>query len=467
VSQWSPWKRKIAVTGLSGAGKTVFLLSLLQHIELFRPDRLRISPPGAELRGFKELPPSGGGASFPRKALRARLMEENAPMWPEKTRDVHHYSCSFRYTGWTVWEKLKRSLIRIGGLLTLPGIGLSETVDLDFLDFPGERLADVDIARYGDYASWADQILEHWTSYSRTRERLAGYLDLVARDGADEEAILDAYKNALTGMLLDKNQIITPSTFSLGVEDGGVFGKPDVLDRGRRRLAGLAGEEFSPLPRECRGARPDLADAFAQRYRHYREQVVLPLFDSFSECDRIILLLDIPGILSGGVGRLNDAGDLIDNLASVLRPSKWHNFFSGVENIAFVAAKCDLVHNLDHDNLMSLLEDIMRPARNRLPDIGFTPVIVSAWVSSRSLASGDGRRILEGVPLRGNPEMAARTFVVPELPSEWPADWAAEDPAYSYPRLAPGRLANRWQAPAHFGMEKILDFILSARPGTD
>jgi hypothetical protein len=72
----------------------------------------------------------------------------------------------------------------------------------------------------------------------------------------------------------------------------------------------------------------------------------------------------------------------------------------------------------------------------------------------------DGSRALRGIPARSGDGME-KVFRVPELKAEWPGDWKAEDPAYSYPRLSPPRLANRFTAPRQWNLEKIFDFIMS------
>ncbi len=448
--RWLDHERRIAVTGLAGSGKTVFLLSLLQHIEHFDPDRFRIAG-GAELTGFRELTPGGAFAPFPRTRLRARLMESQRVEWPDKTRDIYRYRCGFNYSrlAWPsrLWNKMR--LHR----------GLdSRHVEWDFLDFPGERLSDALMGRHEDFASWSDELVEMWQSYDRLREGMGRYLAIANRPAVAESDLLPAYKRCLAHMVHGKFQIITPSTFMLDHGGAGVFGYADIENEGQSRLSGLAGGEFCPLPREARQRNAALAERFAAHYRAYRERVIEPLLDEVNACDRMLVLVDIPGILSGGVGRYNDTNHLIETLAGNIEPSGW--FFTNVDRAAFVATKSDMVHRRDQDNLKALADDMMRIARNRQPKIGYASFVASAWVSAESVDLPDGGRALRGIPARGGAGGEVRVFRVPELGPEWPGDWEPEDQRYSFPLLSPPRLANRYLAPEQRNLDKIFDFLM-------
>ena len=447
--RWLDHQRRIAVTGLSGAGKTVFLLSLLQHMEHFDPDRFRLAD-GGSLGAFRELPPGGAFAPFPRTRLRARLMEAQNVGWPEKTRDIYNYRCSFTYSGLGLGTRLWNTLRQ--------GSWLSRRVEWDILDFPGERLSDALIARHETFSGWSDELLDLWDSYDRLRSAMAEYLAVLAAAVPPvDAAVTDAYKQCLAAMIHNKNQLICPSTFMLGQNGNGEFTAEDVANRGRNRVSGLPDGEFSPLPRTFRNANPGMAGRFSLNYERYRQQVAAPLFDAINGCDTLLVLIDIPGILSGGVGRYNDTNHLIETLAGNIVPSGF--FTTNVDKVAFVASKSDMVHARDQDNLRELVEDMMRIARNKQPDIRrYQSFVASSWVSAESVDLEDGGRALRGIPAR---DREVRVFRIPELKPDWPGDWQPEDPRYSYPRLSPPPLANRYMAPEQRNLDRIFDFIIS------
>ena len=447
--RWLDSERKIAITGLAGAGKTVFLLSLLQHLEHFDPDRFHLAR-NAQIGAFRELPVHGDFDPFPRTRLRARLMERQNVGWPEKTRDIYNYRCSFSYSRLNLASRLWNT-VRTGSWL-------NARIEWDILDFPGERFSDALIAHHESLADWSDEVLGLWDSYDRLREVMREYHDLLAKPVAPVDMeVVDTYKKCLARMVHNKNQMITPSTFMLGRGTDGVFTAADVETGGRHRFSGLPGAEFAPLPREFRTANQGLAARFNEYYRHYRRTVIRPLFDAVNGCDTLLVLIDIPGILSGGVGRFNDANHLIETLAGGIVPSGF--FTTNVDKIGFVASKADMVHARDQDNMRQLVEDMMRIARNKQPGVRrYEAFVASSWVSATSVDLEDGGRALRGIPVR---DTEPRVFRVPELRPDWPPDWPPEDPRYSYPRLSPPPLANRFLAPEQRNLDRIFEFIVS------
>lgn len=447
--RWLDHKRRIALTGLAGAGKTVFLLSMLQHLERFDPTRFKPAN-NAEITAFRELPEYDGFDPFPRTLLGAKLMEAQNLSWPEKTKDIYSYRCTFNFSDLGLPTRLWNKL-RIHRQLD------SNTVEWDFLDFPGERLSDVHIAANESFSQWSDALLTLWNSYDRLRDGFTPYLQLLEKtDGVGARELLTSYKQCLSRMVHNKNQLITPSTFMLDHAGTGVFGLDDLENGGINRFVGLAGAEFCPLSKTIRDRQQVLYGDFARHYSLYRETVVIPLFDAINECDRLLLLIDIPGILSGGVGRYNDASHMLETLAENIMPSGW--FFNNVDKAAIIAAKSDMIHRRDQDNLKELAESMLRIAKNKQPKLKYEAFTASAWVSAKSIDLDDGGRALKGIPAQDSEE---RIFRIPELKAEWPEDWGPEDPRYSYPLLSPPKLSNRFLAPEQRNLDRIFDFIMT------
>ncbi len=83
-------KRKIAITGLSGSGKTAFLTSLLWHLQEFDSMNFKLDNK-AKITQFREVPAS---LAFPFKQFRS-LMAAKESRWPMKTTHDHRYVCTF------------------------------------------------------------------------------------------------------------------------------------------------------------------------------------------------------------------------------------------------------------------------------------------------------------------------------------------------------------------------------------
>ncbi|MCC8191148.1 MAG: YcjX family protein [Planctomycetes bacterium] len=442
--RWLDHKRKIAITGLAGSGKTVFLLSLLQHIEQFDPHQFPIGGM-AELGNFRERRVNSKYTKLPRAQLRAKMIESRDIRWPEKTRDVYGYACSFDYSQLGLPTRLVNTVLRRAWL--------SRDVVWEFLDFPGERLADVPIAEATTFEDWSDAMIQRWTIDQLMEEYRAL---MAATPPPPAAALLACYKQGLTAQIHQKKQFITPSTFMLDHETGSQFGRSDFANQGRDRVTGLPNAEFAPLSEAYRTANPELTSQFANHFAHYRKTVVLPLRQAINGCDTLLVLIDIPGILSGGSGRYNDAVDLLLSLAGIIHPSGW--FTTNVDKAAFIATKADMVHESDNDHLAELLKSMMRQAKSRQSKIRYEPFTASAWVCAESLTLTDGSKALRGITAWDG---ASNVFRVPSVPEKWPDHWEPEDPRFSFPRLLPPRLTNRFQAPKQRGLEHIFDFIIS------
>ncbi|MDR0882857.1 MAG: YcjX family protein [Candidatus Adiutrix sp.] len=449
---------KVAVTGLASSGKSVFILSLLQHLRYFDEHRFNIQKGGTTLKiqDFQELPVPAGFEKFPLNAMRARILAAQECKWPHKTRDSYRYRASFKYTG-----KLR----------------FNDKIEIDLLDFPGDRLADVDVARYDNYAAWSDRLIEILTGDETT--------ELYAADNADREKIkvkrlvelylakvraldappgwLAAYKEMMTLFLHNFSHFITPSSFALDCENLSVFSAQDSQNQGRDRVCGLSGREFAPLPPDVRAKYPALAAEWADNYAVYRDQVVLRLFNYLNECGQLILMVDIPFTLAGGVQRYNALISLLESWAQILKPSKWYNPFTHLKKFAIVGTKKDLTVHEDEDNMKSLLNQIQKIVENKQPNIKCASFCVSAWVSTEEI---EGQRQLKGRRAKYKPGETATLDaegydvwpVNPPVPWEWPDNWEAG--SFSYPRTLPSPLLNAAKPPKQSGMPDVFRFIV-------
>src|SRR5690606_39077421 len=140
----------IAITGLAGSGKTVFLTTLINHLKHHEQSRFHLAAapmgiPGVN-RGRQQKVPFAikqfrEDACDPKlgmfnHSIYARAMQSGC--WPQKTVDVSAYNCHFSTDHhWLNYQ-------------------------LEFLDWPGERVADV-VMYNRSYADWSDRLLEYWS----------------------------------------------------------------------------------------------------------------------------------------------------------------------------------------------------------------------------------------------------------------------------------------------------------------
>jgi len=417
--------RRIGITGSARAGKTVFLLSLINHLEA---GDLRLD--GGETRRFRRLPCEpglfckllarlpGAGRWFAEKrsefgydALRKHLADRKS--WPHKTTNSSFFRCRFQRT---VSGKSIRNLWR-------PIARLTED-ELEFFDFPGERVADVTMIGKGGFAEWSDMMVRTIRE-DPTKTALAdSFLRAIGSDELCAETVLAGWKLALGRLHSDCHAIITPSTFLVD-DEGNTAGERVMALRSlresgegiddvaiRRRFAalrdanqtglmggrespeefaaaccsGLPGREFAPLPATARQRAPDLAQCFEEHYESYQKHVVRPFAAHLLSCHSLVFLVDLSDVLGSGVQKLNDTQDMIGKLfeciergrgflLSLLRNTvnvgravaggKW----GFIDRIAFVASKADKIHPLDRGRLKPLLDDLAgKLARNNGPN---------------------------------------------------------------------------------------------------
>ncbi len=449
-----PWLRRlrVGVTGIGNSGKSVFLTSLVSHLEDHDPGRLRLGRDGEALVArFRRLPPGPGEAPFDAESFRRTLVDHGR--WPVKTRAETHLRCGFERTDWRFTR-----------------------VELHLYDFPGERMADAGMLG-SDFATWSDAVLGPLQYDLRTAELAKPYLAALEGADPDEATLLEAYRLTLARLALAFRPRITPSTFLLG-EDGAMARPGSPAQIAAARPSGFHGEEFAPLTAALRARRSDLFWRFAERYDRYRDAVVTPIFSFLRRCHRLVVLVDVPGILMGGTGRYNDQRELLKTLfgaldsergpidraagltvealtAGRIRPG-------GIARLALIASKADLVHPTDRGRLVALLRDMARRMAEDRPGWRASFHAASAVVSTRS--AGDGRELIGRTVLDadGSPRSAAEPplrYPVSELPETWPDDWQPGD--FVFPDVHPDAPRRMDLPPRQFGLDGVLEFLLA------
>ncbi len=417
----------------------MFLTSLLSHLAEFGQGGFHIGK-GADITGFRRLPDRG---SWPAPFLFSNHRQDLARgRWPEKTTDCSQYVCQFQRSDWKLFSQ-----------------------KMTFFDFPGERVADAAIAAFSSFADWSEHILAHFARHHDYARAARSYLEQVQQDSISRDTLLTSYRETLARLILAYKPLISPSTFLLD-RKGRAASPGSAREIAQARVSGLSrASQFAPLPARLRRKNPGLVQEMASAYTRYRKEVALPVFERISRTGTLVVLVDIPSLLAGGVGRYNDNRQILIDLFEMLRPGssigsqllKHLRFWEkSLDRVAFVAAKADLVHPMDIENkrLVSLLKLLADRARRMLPGIEHEWFVCSAC---RSTFPVQGVRRLKGRLVYNNPEKEFREFDVPELPPAWPETWKpGEFPFY---RVYPDAPENHLIPPRHLGLDRIFEFI--------
>jgi uncharacterized protein len=454
---------RLGVTGLSRAGKTVFITSLVRN--LTGDGRLPFFAPHAQGRIARVYLEPQPDDAIPRFAYEDHLalLAADPPVWPEGTRRISQLRLTFEYTS---ESKLRRAL----------GVG---RLHLDIVDYPGEWLIDLALLDQ-DFAAWSRQALSDAAAPSR---HIHGH-DLLAFTGAlDPNAPLDEAQ-AQHGARLFRTYLAAaraaePHVSTLGP---GRFLMPGDLD-GSPLLT------FFPLPQmSAMPARGSLAQALTRRYDSYVAHVVKPFFrDHFARLDRQIVLVDALSALNHGPAALDELATAMTGVLKAFRPgtNSWLSrlFRRRVDRILFAATKADHLHHSSHAALEALVGTLTETARTRAEFAGaiVKPLALAAIRTTREGEVKSGRHMVPciiGTPLAGE-RVAGVTFDGKTETALFPGDLPADPQAlfstasnatagaadvrtvrFRPPRLILATPDGTRPAPAHIRLDRALDFLL-------
>jgi hypothetical protein len=434
---------RLGVTGLSRAGKTVFITSLVAN--LLERGRMTGFSPRIET-AFLQPQPNDTVARFDYEAHLAALTGAT-PHWPEGTRAVSELRVSLK--------------VRPGGLLG--GFKGPRTVHLDIVDYPGEWLLDLALLDL-DYAAWSGRTLarlEAWGAADTLRE-------LRAVDSASPHAeptakvLAEAYTGALHAARAQGAYDCTPGRFLL---PGDLAGSPALT--------------FVPLP-DAANARGSLGREMARRYEAYKTGVVKPFFrDHFARLDRQIILIDVLGAVHGGPRALEELRQAMADLLGAFKPGRTaflSRLFGArrVDRVLFAATKADHLHHTQHGALSALTSAMVQEARTRADFAGAKThalSIAALRTTTEEVRTHAGTElgVVRGRLEDSGKEAAFYPGALPESPDVLlnPARAGAEtwlDADYEVMRFQPAPNTLRpGMGPPHIRLDRAAEFLLADR----
>ncbi|MFV0301304.1 MAG: YcjX family protein [Paracoccus sp. (in: a-proteobacteria)] len=434
---------RLGVTGLSRAGKTVYITSLVAKLrDRGRMPALRAAADGSIRSAWLQPQPDD---TIPRFEYERHLADLTGPdpHWPEGTRHVSQLRLSLRLQPQGIFAGLK---------------GM-QTVHLDIVDYPGEWLLDLRLMER-DFAQWS----------AETLARMAG------RPGAD------AYRVALAGIdaaaRLDEPMAQRlAATYTAHLAEAREAGFSDCTP-GRFLLPGeMAGSPaltFAPLP-DTLAAGP-LYREFRRRFDAYKSRVVKPFFrEHFARIDRQVVLVDMLGAIHQGPQAVEDMRRAMADILTAFRPGRagWLAQLLGtrrVERILFAATKADHLNHVQHPRLTNILTALLREARDRADFSG-------ARTEAMSIAAL--RTTTEDVIRQGEVDLPAVRGTLMDgrqaafYPGELPADPAVLlhparegathwlDADYAVMNFAPAaRTARQGDGPPHIRLDRAAEFLI-------
>ena len=440
---------RIGVTGLSRAGKTVFISSLVANLL----DRGRMPQLTAHAQGRIEavyLQPQPDD-TLPRFAYEDHLaaLTGDDPRWPESTRAVSELRLSFR--------------TRPTGLLSaLTG---PRTLHVDIVDYPGEWLLDLALLDK-TYADWSETTLDRLSKRAEAADFMA---TARAEDGAlalDEpraQALAASFTAYLHAARAAGWSDCTPGRFLL---PGDLAGSPVLT--------------FAPLPQPTTVPRGSLWREMERRFDAYKSRVVRPFFrDHFAKIDRQIVLVDVLGAIHQGPRAVEDLRRTMAEVLAGFRPGRngWLSGILGgkrVEKILFAATKADHLHHIQHPALTAIMQAMLRDAQSRADFAGAETMALSLAAlrcTVEESISRDGHSLdaVRGRLLATGKQAAMYAGELPTDPARLlsPAREGASrwlDAEFGVMGFAPARLHLRaGEGPPHIRLDRAAEFLIGDR----
>ena len=432
---------RLAVTGLTRSGKTMFLVSLLANL-LAMGRRLDTLPAlsrrlgGGERLVAVSLAPDGL-STVPRFAFEAKrdALVDREPAWPDRTTALSRIAVTL-------------VLARSGVFGRLVG---PRQLTVEFLDYPGEWLLDLPMLAE-DYASWsratwallaeparaeASARFRSWASSVRASDRAS---DGVARQG------FELYRSALAALREQGFRWLQPGR----ALNPGPRGEAPVL-----HFFPLADAPDRPVP-------GTLGALLADRHAAYLKDMQATEFrGKLDRFDRQIVLVDVLDALHSGEAAFDDTARAIGAIANALRRDGLLARLLGraqPKRLAFAATKADHVPAAARPALASLLADLVGASarQERLSVHAIAALRATEEVTIRW--GGAEIQAVAGVPIG---ETARRSFDPGTIPPRRPGADYWNAPPFRFQGFRPPLLdrPESFGVP-HLGLDTLLDDVL-------
>ena len=398
---------KLAITGLSRSGKTIFIISLINQLlhdlnlkKKFKRNFIVSIIPNRELEQFKYY-------NF------LDNLTQKKPIWPQSTDNITAITLRLEIQS-------RKKFIK------------NRIIDIEIIDYPGEWLLDIDMLNK-DYEQWSDGVFNLITNEPRktlAKEWLE-YLESIDLSTDIDESIQKELVNQYTKFLHKCNEN------NLSLIQPGRFIMPGYLE-------GSEVLKFCPLPKSETLNKNSYYFIFKERYENYVKEYVRDFhLNHFVKFDRQIILVDVLKALKNGYEPFEDMVKAMKIIMSIYSYGKLNfltKFFkTQIDRVIFCATKADHVANNQHNNYKSLLEMIVKEAKSEIDIKGVQTIssIISSVKSTQSLVKlHDGRRLscLKGKVLAQEEEVIVYPGEVPEyFPNR--ADWDTD--YFDFPNFAP------------------------------
>lgn len=436
---------RIAVTGLSGAGKTAFITSFIDQLRhaAEQPQYLRFWRAAAQAEVESARLAAQPDWTVPRFDYEAAIacLELQRSTWPTSTNGLSEIRIELNLASPHGWRAR---------------LGQQRRYVIDVLDYPGEWLLDLPLLSQ-TYDDWSQQQAKLFQQAPRAQLSQAWQQQLRQTEWANDSEGLAAQIRKLAA---DYRQLLQDLR-----QQHGVY----WLQPGRALLpaeyAAAPVLDFFPWL----GDWHDSASAppralLAACFERYKAEVVEPFYrQHFRRFNRQVMLVDILGAMERGPAAFADLRLALQQLMPSFRYGHNHLlrrlFQPHIERVAFVASKADYLLPEQQQQLSGWLKNIVEeaiPLTDLGDDVQHAQFNVAAIRSTEVGQSKAGEALLRGVVANGAEQERQVTFRLDALPT----NVTAFTEAIQLPKLLPYFPQSRRPLP-HARMDQFIEFILA------
>lgn len=444
---------RLAVTGLSGSGKTAFITSLIENLisAADQPAQLPFLRVAAErrlvtVRSWQLKRPDI--PTFP-LAENVAALAADPPQWPAGTTDLRQSDVLIRF--------LPSGLLGLRHPIGRAAGGVAE-LRLEILDYPGEWLLDLALLKQS-YRDWSRTVLGLVRDGVRAplaREWLTFLAGHPANSHSDAETARRAHRLYRSFLVAARTRerlsLLQPGRF---LNPGSLIDDPIL--------------EFCPMPAlpEANARAGSLGAVMESRFDAYKRSVVQPFFSELARrVDRQIVLVDVLGALSEGEEAFLDQARALEIILAAFRFGRrgllrWL-FGTRIDRVLFAATKADHVPALQRNHLEALMAEMLAVPTLRA-ERARARIAATALASIRCTEDGtdaiDGRKVdvVIGLPHGGQRRIRFFPGIVPlsKPPAEFWGDRFTEFPVFQPPRID---AATKNGIP-HINLDKAANFL--------
>jgi len=454
---------RLGVTGLSRAGKTVFITALVHNmLHGGRLPMFEAYKSGRISRALLEPQPDDAVPRFQYEEHLSALIDER--IWPDSTRAISQLRLTIEYESASAW-----------GRWLSPG-----KLSVDIVDYPGEWLLDLPLLgkSYAEFS--ADSFaLAHEPTHKDLAQEWISEAALVAPSEKADELTAQRLARSFTAYLragkADERALSTlpPGRFLM---PGDLEGSPALT--------------FAPLPNlkadDLRAG--SLGAMMERRYEAYKTYVIKPFFrEHIARLDRQIVLIDAMQAMNAGGAVVADLERALTDILSCFRPGR-ANLLTGliqrrIGRILVAATKADHLHHESHDRLQAIVRRVVERAIERADFSGadIDVLAMAAVRATREATVTQGKEtlpVIVGTPLKGEKidgevfDGETETAIFPgDLPKNpnaiFEKSFAQDDPAIRFVRFRPPRLERTAEGLTlslpHIRLDRALQFLIGDR----